>query len=94
MQTEFFDTPFRGVYHDESAPADEVPIRNCLIIAFDDHSECYLVVDRETGRQSWRGVNDVQIDCAETLKALGEEEKPKGPPCPMCHRPTEPEEDD
>jgi hypothetical protein len=86
MNAVFFDTPMVGAFLPQGQAGQEIPYRKCLVLAFDDHSECYLVADWETGQQRWLGVDDVQIDCEKLAKVNGfegEEEK-KGEPCPYC----------
>lgn len=63
MQAQFLCPPMLGLYLKDEAKADEAPIRQCLIVAWDDHSENYLVVDRESGEQRWLGIVSVQVDC-------------------------------
>jgi hypothetical protein len=91
MQAAFFAPPFYGNYIKENAAPEELPLRKCLILAFDDHSECYLVADWENGEQKWMNVADVHIDCGETMKLHRDEEvkqeEPTGEPCPVCKRP-------
>jgi hypothetical protein len=70
MQAQFLVPPMLGAYLKETAKENEAPIRACLVIAWDDHSENYLVVDRETGEQLWLGVASVQIDADSMIATL------------------------
>ena len=63
MQAQFLCPPMLGIYLKEDVKEGEAPIRACLVIAWDDHCENYLVVDRETGEQRWLGLVSVQLDC-------------------------------
>jgi hypothetical protein len=101
MQAQFLCPPMLGHFLVEEAKADEPPIKPCLVIAWDDHSENYLIVDRETGEQRWLSVSSVQIDCDSVISTLSvtdtqakpneeqeahAQEEDESDRCPVCHQ--------
>ncbi len=98
MKAIFFDTPMPGSFvRDRHAAGSEGPFRKCLVLAFDNHSEHYLVADWENGQQHWLGVDDIQIDCDKLYDLNGggsQDEGKKGEPCPYCKQIIPEEEDD
>lgn len=100
MHAQFLLPPMLGLYLVEAAGPNDEPIRPCLIIAWDDHSENYLVVDRQSGEQRWLSVASVQIDAdsliatlavndtqgkaCETHKKDDDEEHDPSDFCPVC----------
>jgi len=96
MNAVFFETPMLGAFLKEKPVGQEIPYRKCLVLAFDDHSENYLVADWETGQQHWLSIDDVQIDCEKLAKVNNYEDgEKKGEPCPYCKQiiPEEKEDD-
>jgi hypothetical protein len=70
MRAQFLCPPMLGSYLKENARPDELPIRACLVLAWDDHLENYLIADRETGEQQWLGVASVQVDCGSIITTM------------------------
>ena len=92
MQAQFLIPPMLGAYLKETAKDNEPPIRDCLIIAWDDHSENYLVVDRETGEQLWLGLSVVQVDCDAVIATLSLSD-PKSLKCEQAKHDDDDDED-
>lgn len=74
MKAYFLCPPMLGTYAVENAKEGEVQVRPCLVIAWDNHSENYLVADRETGEQSWKSIQFVAIDGDALIAEYGMED--------------------
>ncbi len=97
MRTEFFFPPMPANYIKANPDPGENPLRPALVLAFDDHSENFMVADRETGQVVWAGTSEVQIDCDELIRQHVSEDEDKdetGEPCPICKRPLPDDDDD
>ena len=91
MMAQFFQPPMKGAHllnvllEDAGGKADATTEERwfpCLVLAWDDHCEGYLTVDRGTGLQSWHTVDEVTLDCSDLLSESTAE------PCSICgHRP-------
>jgi len=71
VEAVFLCPPMLGTYVNVDAKSGESPIRPCLIIAWDNHTENYLIADRETGEQAWRSLTQISINGDSVLASFG-----------------------
>jgi hypothetical protein len=103
VEAQFLCPPMLGTYINENAKEGDSPVKPCLIIAWDDHSENYLIADRETGEQSWKSISVIAIDGDSVIASYGigdthapscgtssseDSDDENVDRCPVCKQPT------